>query len=257
MKISVVTVSYNAIGTIENTIISVINQTYDEIEYIIIDGGSQDGTVDLIKKYGDRITFWVSEPDKGIYDAMNKALLYATGEWIIFMNAGDLFYDNSVIGRVFGDNTILNDINVVYGSTKSHMFFGNYIIKPASHHLLPICMPFCHQSIFVRTTVMKKYGFDTTIKLIADRKFLLDIYRNYPNSFFRVDTIISIYDAISGVSSLQQKNVDTEAQLLMGKKFSIAKKFKVFVREHTSPVILNTLYRMYFAFNRRYKRCKE
>ena len=87
--ISVVTVSYNAVSTIEQTILSVINQTYPHIEYIIIDGGSTDGTVDVIKKYADKITYWVSEPDKGIYDAMNKGLRRVRGDWCVFMNSGD------------------------------------------------------------------------------------------------------------------------------------------------------------------------
>ena len=98
--ISVVTVSYNAVSTIEQTILSVINQTYPNVEYIIIDGGSTDGTVDIIKKYADKIAYWVSEPDKGIYDAMNKGVVVATGEWINFMNAGDIFTDSDVIDKL-------------------------------------------------------------------------------------------------------------------------------------------------------------
>lgn len=82
--ISVVTVSYNAVSTIEQTILSVINQTYPNIEYVIIDGESTDGTVDVIKKYADRITYWVSEPDKGIYDAMNKGMGISTGDFFNF-----------------------------------------------------------------------------------------------------------------------------------------------------------------------------
>lgn len=97
--ISVVTVSYNAVSTIEQTILSVINQTYPHIEYIIIDGGSTDGTVDIIKKYADKIAYWVSEPDKGIYDAMNKGIKVATGEWINFMNSGDCLYRNDTIEK--------------------------------------------------------------------------------------------------------------------------------------------------------------
>ena len=89
--ITIITVAYNAVKDIENTILSVLNQTYPNIEYIIIDGGSTDGTLDIIKKYEDKISYWVSEPDKGIYDAMNKGTLKATGVWLNFMNAGDTF----------------------------------------------------------------------------------------------------------------------------------------------------------------------
>lgn len=84
--ISVITVSYNAVLTIEQTILSVINQTYLNIEYIIIDGGSTDGTVNVIKKYADKIAYWVSESDKGIYDAMNKGIAYSHGENIVILS---------------------------------------------------------------------------------------------------------------------------------------------------------------------------
>ena len=112
--ISIVTVSYNAVLTIEQTILSVINQTYPNVEYIIIDGGSTDGTVDIIKKYEDKIAYWVSEPDKGIYDAMNKGVVVATGEWINFMNAGDIFTDGDVIDKLFSDSPQTHLIFLVY-----------------------------------------------------------------------------------------------------------------------------------------------
>jgi cellulose synthase/poly-beta-1,6-N-acetylglucosamine synthase-like glycosyltransferase len=94
--ISIITVVYNGEKFLEETIKSVINQTYDNVEYIIIDGGSSDGTIDIIKKYEDYIDYWVSEKDNGIYDAMNKGIDLATGIWINFMNAGDLFFDNTI-----------------------------------------------------------------------------------------------------------------------------------------------------------------
>ncbi|RHJ54940.1 glycosyltransferase family 2 protein [Bacteroides sp. AM10-21B] len=106
MKISVVTVCYNAADTIERTMLSVLNQTYHDIEYIIIDGGSTDGTVDIIRKYADKIAYWVSEPDKGIYDAMNKGIKVATGEWINFMNAGDIFCDKNVLTNIFSTGSV-------------------------------------------------------------------------------------------------------------------------------------------------------
>lgn len=90
-KVTVVTVSYNADKVIEPTIKSVVNQTYPNLEYVIIDGSSTDNTLNIIKKYSNKISAWYSEPDRGIYDGMNKGLDVATGDWIIFMNAGDRF----------------------------------------------------------------------------------------------------------------------------------------------------------------------
>ena len=99
--ITVVTVVFNGEATLEQTIQSVVNQTYDNVEYIIVDGGSKDRTLDIIKKYEDRIDYWQSEPDKGIYDAMNKGIELANGDWINFMNSGDSFYNECVIKNIY------------------------------------------------------------------------------------------------------------------------------------------------------------
>ena len=115
MKISVVTVCYNSVDTIEETMLSVLNQTYSDVEYIIIDGGSTDGTVDIIKKYADRIAYWVSEPDNSIYDAMNKGIAVATGDYINFMNSGDSFASKDSISNVL--TNIKEDIDIVFGDT--------------------------------------------------------------------------------------------------------------------------------------------
>ena len=110
-KVTVVTVTYNAAESLEKTILSVLQQNYSNVEYIIIDGGSTDGSVEIIKKYSDKIAYWVSEPDRGIYDAMNKGIRKATGEWINFMNAGDLFFHESTLSSVFSkQNHSLYDI---------------------------------------------------------------------------------------------------------------------------------------------------
>ena len=102
-KISVITISYNAEKEIEKTILSVISQTYDNIEYIIVDGASKDNTISIVNKYKKKISCVISEPDKGIYDAMNKGIMHATGEWLIMRNAGDVFCDKSVLQNILED----------------------------------------------------------------------------------------------------------------------------------------------------------
>ena len=115
-KISIITVVYNAKGFLEETIESVLSQNFNNFEYIIIDGGSIDGTLDIIKKYQDRITLWVSEPDKGIYDAMNKGIRYAKGEYVYFLGGDDLLFDNQVLKNV---NSYLMDKRKVDVSIKT------------------------------------------------------------------------------------------------------------------------------------------
>ena len=119
VKISIVTVCYNAVAVIEKTIQSVLSQTYRNIEYIVIDGASTDGTIDVLKKYQTKISCFISEPDEGIYDAMNKGLKIATGEWICFMNAGDFFYDTEVLNSMHFDEYSSNLYGCLYGDFKA------------------------------------------------------------------------------------------------------------------------------------------
>ncbi len=172
--ISIVTVSYNAVLTIEQTILSVINQTYPNVEYIIIDGGSTDGTVDIIKKYEDKIAYWVSEPDKGIYDAMNKGVVVATGEWINFMNAGDIFTDGDVIDKLFHQNIIINRVGIVFGDTLVVFRNREKIVRfgDDTHHKI---MPSCHQSIFCRRNLLVSNPFDLRYKIAADYNFFFQL----------------------------------------------------------------------------------
>lgn len=145
MKISVVTVCYNAADTIEKTMLSVLNQTYHDIEYIIIDGGSTDGTVEIIRKYADRIAYWVSEPDKGIYDAMNKGIKVATGEWINFMNAGDSLFSRDTLQQFIESYP---HMDVVYGYAMYMTQGRSFRFKNSPMSEIEKKMPFCHQAVF-------------------------------------------------------------------------------------------------------------
>ena len=164
--VSVITVCYNAEKNLEETILSILNQTYSNIEYIIIDGGSSDGTVDIIKKYADRLAYWVSEPDKGIYDAMNKGIFQAKGEWIYFIGASDLLLKHSfqtIFSEKIGAEVIYGDITMVYPKGQKQ------IKKALSSSCLLYRMLTSHQAILMHTKVIKEHkGFNLDYKILAD-----------------------------------------------------------------------------------------
>ncbi|WP_239448908.1 glycosyltransferase family 2 protein [Mediterranea sp. An20] len=223
MKISVVTVCYNAVQTLEKTMLSVLNQTYPYVEYIIIDGGSTDGTVDIIKKYADRLAYWVSEPDKGIYDAMNKGIKAATGEWINFMNSGDTFYEANTLAQVctFMEGQVAD---IVYGDAKYIYEWGDIIRKPFFLSELRKHMIFCHQSAFVKMNIMKKYKFSLKYKISGDYNFF---YQQYMLSrrFSYLSICISNFDAVDGVSSRNCLVCLKEDARINGRKDTISWKF--------------------------------
>lgn len=178
-KVTVVTVVFNDIANIANTIKSIVNQSYSNVEYIIIDGNSNDGTIEVIKKYSDKISKWISESDSGIYDAMNKGISLATGEYIIFMNSGDVFVNENVLSDVFLNITQFPD--VIYGHT-----IGKHKNGRLRQKLLPFydsenycpAVGICHQSVLVKTEKAKSLFFDLSYKVCADHKMLYDLYRN-------------------------------------------------------------------------------
>ncbi len=176
-KVTVVTVSYNAEKEIERTIQSVLGQTYPHVEYIIIDGASTDGTVDIIKKYEDKLGYWISEPDEGIYYAMNKAIDKASGKWVNFMNAGDTFTDESVIERMIKQSS--SDADIYYGSRYIISDNNSPILQQyTSLHTIYQKMPFGHQASFTKKEILKKLKFDISYKLSADYDFFIRAYRD-------------------------------------------------------------------------------
>lgn len=203
-KVSIITVCYNARSIVEETILSVVSQSYSDTEYIIIDGGSSDGTVEVIKKYLNNISLFISEPDKGIYDAMNKGLKAATGEWINFMNAGDKFSSNDVLAEVFEKRSYDSEVKVIYGDVFLKLS-DNLTIKQLSSSLKFIerAMPFCHQSTFVSKSAIKY--FNTRYKICADYDFFYNLYFADRKSFYYVNCAIAIYDNTHGVSVDNQR----------------------------------------------------
>lgn len=175
-KISIITIVYNNVRDIEYTILSVLKQTYTNIEYIIIDGKSSDGTLARIEKYSSNISILVSEKDKGIYDAMNKGLALATGEYVLFLNSGDELYDEKTLQIVIekGENA-----DIIYGETKlideKRNVLGDRRHKaPAqfSWKSFQYGMNICHQAIYVKRIITAPYN--TKYQLSADIDWVIE-----------------------------------------------------------------------------------
>ena len=198
-KISIVTVAYNAVGSIEETIQSILSQDYKGYEYIVIDGGSTDGTTTVIDKYSSHIDYYVSEPDKGIYDAMNKAIDVASGEWIIFLNSGDKFASPGVLSSIATHMVSYPDCSVIYGDTIIKYPWGSFKSEGKAISPQDMYLPFCHQSAFVRTELMRQYKFDLSYKVVADYKFFYQLHC-LGKQFLHVSELISEYD-MNGYSS--------------------------------------------------------
>lgn len=221
--ISIITISYNAASRIEKTILSVLNQTYKNIEYIIIDGGSTDGTVDIIKKYSNNISFWISEPDKGIYDAMNKGIIKASGEYIQFINAGDVIYSNETIQNIIHKVPNTNN-DVIYGDIAIEKTFGLYHFVPLELSDFQYRFPIYHPSTWVKSKILKEQQFDTDFKIAADFNFFRKIYFKKA-TFFYIPIIFTIFEGEEGVSSTNHKRLWQEQQMIIGSNKLNIKKY--------------------------------
>ena len=203
-KVSIITVVYNGIEFLEETIKSVISQTYPNIEYIIVDGGSTDGTLDIIKKYEAHITKWISEPDKGIYDAMNKGIDLATGDWQNFLNAGDSFVSNDVLEKIFTSD--LENITLVYGDIIAIRENGQKLnvnaIDLKDDKSIIKGMKVCHQAIFYNKNIMIKY--DDKLRLKSEWKHLIEITRK-ANFLPKKFDLPIVYYSVGGLGAQQLK----------------------------------------------------
>ena len=175
MKYSIITVNYNNKEGLRKTIESVINQTFRDFEYIVIDGGSSDGSGELLREYSDKITYWVSEPDKGIYNGMNKGIAKATGDYLNFMNSGDCFFANDVLQRVADYNY---DADFIVGRDyhySEHRQQGHASIQPPRTTMMHFFMATLdHQSSFIRRELFNGSPYDESHRLVSDWIFYVE-----------------------------------------------------------------------------------
>ncbi len=211
MKISIITVTYNAVTTIEETIQSVLNQSYQHIEYIIIDGGSSDGTEAIIEKYADKIAYHVSEPDGGIYFGMNKGVAACTGDYIGILNADDVYASNGIISKVVEllqtskSSTLYGDLDYVAEDNLDDVvrkwISGSFNRKSFLRGWMPP-----HPTFFVQKGLYDKYGvFNTSFKISADYELMLRfLVKNSLSAAYLPQTLIKM--RVGGVSNSSLKN---------------------------------------------------
>lgn len=210
-KITIITVTFNAIQYLEQTIKSVTEQNYPNIEYIIIDGASTDGTIDIIKKYESHISYWSSEPDNGIYDAMNKGIDVATGEWINFMNAGDSFCEITTVYNVI--NEIDDDTDLISGDMYYIKNKNKSYIKPSGLKNSLQGMFCFHQTLFTKKSIIKKYKFNSQFKISGDYDFVIKCYmNNYIFKFVNFPIANFIANGISEQNPIEAKIEDMFVQ---------------------------------------------
>ncbi|MDR1222266.1 MAG: glycosyltransferase [Tannerella sp.] len=201
MKLSIITVNKNNAAGLEKTMQSVVTQTFIDFEYIVIDGGSDDGSTEIIKKYADKVTFWVSEPDSGIYNGMNKGIKQAHGDFCLFLNSGDWLIEAETLRNVFDEIAGLDEADVYYSDCITTD--GSCLKKPdeciSTADLIVVNIN--HQNSITRRFLFLEHGlYNESLTITADWEFWLKEKWQYDSKFRHIKTNISIYDN-SGISS--------------------------------------------------------
>jgi len=193
--VTVITVVRNAEGILERTLLGTCDQTYDNVEYIVVDGASTDGTVDVIERHDERIAYWVSEPDRGHADAFNKGIDLATGDTLLFMNAGDTFHDDGVLERIAASDAFAReDLSriIVYADAWGIHDDGERRLV-CDHRRLDQECSLCHQATFVGRDVHRQHRYDMRMRIGMDYDLWMRCRDVYGVEFVKVDDIVANY----------------------------------------------------------------
>lgn len=252
--ISIITINYDNKNGLKKTIQSVFKQTWQEFEYIVIDGGSTDGSREYIESYSDKIDYWVSEPDKGIFNGMNKGIKKANGEYLLFLNSGDQLFNQDVLGIIFRD---LFDCDLLYGNIIKVFKTGEKVIeKGKSRNEITLNTFYSgslnHQALFIKRNLFEQYGlYDEDLKIVSDWKFFL-ITLGLNNSKLKyVDSNIALYDMTgisnnNGLRNAERKKVLKElipdpilkdyCNLMEMNRYRLQNRFKMLLELERSPL---------------------
>ena len=223
MKISIITVTFNSVSVINDCLTSVKLQKYENIEHIIIDGNSTDGSKETIEKHKDSFAYWLSEPDSGIYSAMNKGIAKAKGEYVFFLNSGDEFVNSkalqSIVQSLSGEDIIYFNINQV--SNREEIKVKRVPSELSFSYLYHDLPP--HQSTFIKKKLFNDYGnYDESLKIVADWKFLILALLKYNATYKHVDKVFTNF-YLGGVSGNSEsfKLMQAEREIVLNKEFPI------------------------------------
>lgn len=214
MRYSIITINYNNKKGLNYTIKSVVCQSCNDYEFIIIDGGSSDGSVDVIKEYATNIAYWVSEKDNGVYHAMNKGVAKAKGDYLIFMNSGDCFHSPEALNAVeqYQEDIVCGKI------IKGESTWPSGHNKPTISlvDLMRGSLP--HQAMFIKRELLVKHPYDENYKILSDWKFCIEAIVFDNCSFRNIDIIIADYDT-SGISTNSNGLLPKERELILKEMF--------------------------------------
>jgi len=199
-RLSIITINYNNLQGLKKTVASVVGQTWKEFEYIVIDGGSTDGSAVYIADHKEHFDYWVSEPDLGIYNAMNKGIVKASGEYLLFLNSGDHFYDLDVLKKNL-NNIELKDIIYFdlhfYGDDSSYI--EKYPDRLSFSFFLHASLP--HPATLIRSSLFKQFGYyDESLKIVSDWKFFIETICKHNCSYIKINDVLTTFH-LDGISS--------------------------------------------------------
>jgi len=216
--ISVITINYNNVNGLEKTINSILNQTYSEYEYIVIDGGSTDGSYEVLQNQEKKINYWVSEKDKGIYNAMNKGIEASKGKYLLFVNSGDFLINNEVLEKVASE--LYDDFDFISGNLEYLTESGKLYIRKHPEKLTfsyLVSKTVSHPSTFIKREMFHKYGlYNETLKIVSDWEFFFKVLGLNGASFKSIDVTIAHFD-MNGISSKEVDLVNQEKNVIFKK----------------------------------------
>lgn len=213
MKVSIITIAYNNLDGLKDTYQSIRKQTFSDYEWIVVDGGSTDGTKEFLQEHNSEIAWWCCEPDKGVYNAQNKGTEHARGEYCIYMNSGDFFYDDDVLKKIFEKNI---DADIIYGNWLLVFEDGTTRLGPAPE--MPDMAYFfneniCHQSMLIKTGIILNRPYDESFEIYGDWDEWISAFLQ-GKSFAKVDIIICKF-IVGGLSTGDSNTLDTKRKVEM------------------------------------------